>query len=158
MHIDKIDFGCLRSELEDYMTTVIYVNGTDLRSIIDQIEMKKSIQNGLKIQNDLYEGISFFIAFHNQNHFLCETLNDYIYDEKRYTLFDYKYSGVPGDHSLTCKIEIGVDEVIWYDFKNFSKIFETELNYNGLEFRFSTDQYFEAINTIRNSTEENIFV
>ncbi|MGJ1390160.1 hypothetical protein ACR78F_07275 [Sphingobacterium spiritivorum] len=58
----------------------------------------------------------------------------------RYALFDYKYSGIQGDHSLTCKISIGSDNVIWYDFKNFFKILLFDLNYTDIKFRFFFNQ------------------
>lgn len=155
--MDKIDFGCVKSELEDYMTTLIYINGIDLKHIVEGIEAQQFAQKGLTIQNGSYEGISFFIAFHNQDHFLCKTLHDYVYQEEQYTLFDYKYSGIPGDHSLTCKIAIGSEEIVWYDFKNFSKIIPFELEYGNLQFRFSTKQYREAIDVIKNDSAENMF-
>lgn len=157
MKIDKIRFGCVRSQLEDYMTAAIHINGVDLRMIIEKIEAEQSAKNGLHIQNGFYEGISSFIAFDNQNHFLCKTLDDYIYPNQRYTLYDYKYSGIPGDHSLTCKISIGPKEVIWHNYKNFSKIMPFELNYGDLEFRFCIDQYLDAINAVRNKMVENVY-
>ena len=91
------------------------------------------------MENGCYEGISFFIAFDNQNHFLCRTLSDYIYTGNRYALYDYKNSGIPGDHSLTCKITLESDKVIWHDFKNFSKIIPFNLDYGNLKFQFSLD-------------------
>ncbi|MBX2921039.1 MAG: hypothetical protein KF746_02515 [Chitinophagaceae bacterium] len=157
MAIHKISFGCVRSQLEDYMTAAIFINGVDLRMIIEKIEAEQLAKNGLNARNGFYEGISSFIAFHNQNHFLCKTLDDYIYSNQRYALYDYRYSGVPGDHSLTCKISIEPEEVIWYDFKNFSKIIPFDLNYGDLGFRFCIDQYFDAINAVRNNTVENIY-
>ncbi|MEM9549397.1 MAG: hypothetical protein AAGA77_25735 [Bacteroidota bacterium] len=154
---DKIQFGCLKSLLEDYMTTSIYINGVDLKEKIEKIEVRQCAKRGFKVCNGCYEGISFFIAFHYQNHFLCRTLKDYIYDGQHFALYDYKFSGIPGDHSLTCKISLVGDEIIWHDFKNFSKIIPFELDYEGLEFRFCIDQYREAIDEIRSNKEENMF-
>lgn len=139
------------------MTTVIYLNGIDLKAIIEEIETEQLAKKGLTVRNGCYEGISFFIAFHWQNHFLCKTLKEYIYCDQRYTLYDYKYSGIPGDHSLTCKIAIGSEEVVWYDFKNFSKIIPFELDYRGLKFHFDSNQYYDAINLIKNNTAKNMF-
>jgi len=149
---DEIKFGTVRSGLEDYLTTTIYLNGINLKNIIEKIEVEQLAKKGLQVQNGCYEGISFFIAFHYQNHFLCKTLNDYIYYNYQYTLYDYKYSGIPGDHSLTCKISINSEEVCWYNFKNFSKIIPFEIDYGGLEFCFCKKQYCEAIKSIRNNT------
>ena len=157
MKVDEIRFGCVRSQLEDYLTTAIYINGVDLRMIMEKIEAIQLIKYGLRTQNGFYEGISSFIAFDNQNHFLCKTLEDYIYSGERYTLYDYRYSGIPGDHSLACKISIGSKEVIWYDFKNFSKVIPFDLNYKDLKFRFCIDQYLDAINTARNNTVKSIY-
>lgn len=139
------------------MTTSIYVNGLDFLHIIEGIEAEQFTQRGLTIQNGCYEGISFFIAFHNQNHFMCETLDDYKHPDQRYTLYDYKCSGVPGDHSLSCKITVGSQEVLWHDFKNFSRIIPFELDYHGLELRFNEEQYRGAIDLIRNNKAENLF-
>ncbi|SEL98146.1 hypothetical protein SAMN05216436_10160 [bacterium A37T11] len=147
--MDKIRFENVKSQLEDYLTAAIYINGVDLRIIIEKMEAEQLAKNGLYVRSGCYEGISSFIAFDNQNHFLCKTLTDYIYSNQRYALYDYKYSGIPGDHSLTCKISIGPKEVIWHDFKNFSKVISVELNYEDLAFRFCIDQYLDAINTVR---------
>ncbi len=157
MHLDEIGFGCLKSELEDYMTTAIYVNGINLKEVIEEIEREQVAKRGLRIRNGCYEGVSFFIAFHHQNHFLGKTLNDYVYPDQQYTLYDYKYSGIPGDHSLTCKISVGSKEVTWHDFKNVSRIIPFELDYEGLTFRFCKDQYCNAIDLARNNPEESIF-
>ena len=157
MQKDVIEFGSIKSELEDYMTTSIYINGIDLKKKIEQIELPQFANRGINIKTSCYEGISFFIAFHNQNHFLCRTLSDYIYTDNRYTLYDYKCSGIPGDHSLACKISMNNDMFIWHDFKNFSKIIPFDLDYRGLEFHFSIDQYREAISLIRNNKAKNIF-
>ncbi|MEM9362138.1 MAG: hypothetical protein AAGA43_05855 [Bacteroidota bacterium] len=155
--IDKISFGCLKSELEDYLTTVIYINGVDLKRIIEGMEAEQMAKKGLNVCNGCYEGISLFIAFHNQDHFLGKTLKDYIYQDQWYTLYDYKYSGVPGDHSLSCKITFEDQQVVWHSFKNFSKIISFDLDYNNLEFRFTKEQYLEAIETIKNDSEKNLF-
>jgi len=155
MSKDTIEFSCVKSQLEDYLTTVIYINGMNLKLMVESIENRQCAKKGLCIQRGgCYEGICFFIAFHYQNHFLCKTLTDYIYDQQRYTLYDYKYSGIPGDHSLTCKIKIETDEVIWYDFKNFSKVIPFDLDYGNLEFRFCLNQYLDAINLVQSSTLE----
>ena len=158
MFRDKVKFSCIKSETEDYMTTKISINDIDLKTLIEEIELYQFLVRGLYTHNGIYEGISFFIAFHNQNHFLCRTLNDYKYEGNRYSLYDYKYTGIPGDHSLTCKISMNNDEVIWHDFKNFSKIFPFNIDYNGLEFHFCINQYIDAIYKARNNKEENIFV
>ncbi|MEM8965247.1 MAG: hypothetical protein AAGE93_02445 [Bacteroidota bacterium] len=157
MRLDEIGFGCLKSDLEDYLTTAIYINGTNLKEVIEELEKEQVAKKGLHIRNGCYEGVSFFIAFHNQNHFLGRTLPDYVYHDQQYTLYDYKYSGIPGDHSLTCKISIDAQEVVWHDFKNISRIIPFELDYGGLTFRFCREQYGEAIHLAKNNTEENMF-
>ncbi|MEM9824559.1 MAG: hypothetical protein AAF985_25960 [Bacteroidota bacterium] len=146
---DEIAFSCVKSQIEDYMTTMIYINGIDLKSIIGAIESEQFAKKGLRLQNSSYEGICFFIAFHYQNHFLGKTLGDYIYDKERYTLFEYQYSGIPGDHSLTCKTSIKKEVVTWYDFKNYSKVIPFELDYGDLQFSFCINQYIDAINLVR---------
>jgi hypothetical protein len=158
MSRDKIEFSYVKSQLEDYMTTLIFINGTDLKSIIGNIEKRQCAKEGFCMrQGGCYEGICFFIAFHYQNHFLLRTLDDYIYDGQRFTLYDYRYTGIPGDHSLTCKISIGKDEVIWHDFKNYSKISPIEFDYGKLKFCFGINQYFDAISAARMNTLEGNF-
>ena len=154
--MDKIDFTCLKSDIEDYMTTVIYVNGINLKNVIEEIETAQLAKKDLFVQNGCYEGICFFIAFQYKNHFLGKTLNEYIYEGQRYTLYDYKCSGIPGDHSLACKISIKSKEIIWHDFKNFSKVIPYELDYKDLEFHFCKEQYLHAINSAKNNTNKNV--
>ena len=79
MQIDSIEFGYTKSKLEDYMTTSITINGLDLKKKTQAIEHPQFAKKGICMENGCYEGISFFIAFDNQNHFLCRTLSDYIY-------------------------------------------------------------------------------
>lgn len=154
---DQIEFACVKSEVEDYMTTCIAINGIDLKRIIAKTERGQLARKGVAIEGGCYEGISLFIAFHHQNHFLGKTLNDYIYPEERFAIYEYKYSGVPGDHSLTCKITFNSNEVIWHDFKNFSQINPIEINYSDLEFRFCLEQYQKAIDKIKYDKVVNIF-
>ena len=151
MQIDSIEFGCTKSKLEDYMTTSITINGIDLKKKIQSIEHPQFAKKEICMENGCYEGIAFFIAFDNQNHFLCRTLSDYIYTGNRYALYDYKNSGILGDHSITCKITLESDKVIWHDFKDFSKIIPFNLDYGNLKFQFSLDQYCDAINVVRNA-------
>ena len=155
--MDVIRLGCAKSNLEDYTTTTIHINGINLEHIIEGIESEQFVRQGLHAPNSCYEGISFFIAFHYQNHFLCKTLKDYVYNKDWYTLYDYKYSGIPGEHSLTCKIAIEKKKVLWYDFKNFSKIIPFPLDYGNLKFCFDLEQYFHAIATVKNNSQENRF-
>lgn len=157
MENDRIEFGCIRSNLEDYMTTSIRINGMDLRRIIEEIELPQLVKRGIDMQRVGYEGISFFIAFHNQDHFLCRTLSDYVYEDKRYALYDSRNSGIPGEYSLTCKIKMEENTVSWYDFKNFSEILPFDMSYRDLAFHFSLDQYCDAIDSIRNNKSENMF-
>ena len=43
MQTDVIEFGSIKSELEDYMTTSIYINGIDLKKKIEQIELPQFV-------------------------------------------------------------------------------------------------------------------
>lgn len=146
MKYDEICFGKSYSNLEDYQTTDIYINGVDLRRKIEVAEMMHFNKYGLKVLEGCYEGISYYIAFEYKNHFLGDTLDGYIYEDKRYALYEYRCSGVPGDHSLTCKIRMTTDEVIWYDFKNYSRVVCCQFDYSNVQFRFSLSQYLKAIN------------
>ncbi len=60
-------------------------------------------------------------------------------------------------HSLACKKTIGPEDVIWSNFKNFSRVIAFDLDYRNLRFRFSNKQYVEAIDIIINNREENMF-
>lgn len=149
MKYDEICFGSSTSNLENYLTTDIYINGVDLRQKIEVSEMIQLNNHGLRLLDGCYEGISYYIAFEYKNHFLGNTLDGYVYDDKRYTIYEYKCSGVPGDHSLTCKISMTSETVTWYDFKNYSKIVPFQFDYSGLEYCFSISQYIKAINTAK---------
>ena len=50
------------------MTTSIPINGIDLKKKIQAIEHLQFAKKGICMENGCYEGISFFIAFDNQNH------------------------------------------------------------------------------------------
>ena len=68
------------------------------------------------------------------------------------------YSGVPGDYTLTCRITINNDRVIWHDFKNFSKIYKGAIDYGGLSFSFPIEKYKAAIYDIKNNEIKKMYV
>ncbi|MEM6966829.1 MAG: hypothetical protein AAF573_18840 [Bacteroidota bacterium] len=156
--MDNIHFSISTSRLEDYFITDIFVNGIDLRSIIAKIEQQQLQPIGYAQLSGAYEGISPFLAFHLHDHFNGKTVNEYLYYDFCFTLFNYMYSGVPGDHTLTCKIEITKDKVRWYDFKNFSKIYTGKIDYGELSFSFSAESYRAAIENLKKNEIQNMYV
>ncbi|MGD1893718.1 MAG: hypothetical protein ACFB15_24390 [Cyclobacteriaceae bacterium] len=155
--MDHISFGVANSTLEDYLTTNIYVNGIDLRVIISEIEANQLTNSRLSVQSGAYEGISTFIAFHLYDHFCKVTMNEYRYDGDRFALYDYLYSGIPGDHSLSCQIDIEKDRVIRSDFKNFSRFYPQGFNYRDLQYTFDRQAYLDAIAELRRDKVNPIY-
>ncbi|MAJ32793.1 MAG: hypothetical protein CMC18_09170 [Flavobacteriaceae bacterium] len=58
---------------------------------------------------------------------------------------------------MLAKKTIGPEDVIWSNFKNFSRVIAFDLDYRNLRFRFSNKQYVEAVYIIINNREENMF-
>jgi hypothetical protein len=146
---DQIQFSLASSELEDYLTIDIVINGYDLKSIIASIESEQIHNMPLTIQAGAYEGISAFIAFHTHNHFYGETVSGYQQEGNRFTLFEYIHSGVPGEHTVTCEINFSGDEVTWKNFRNISSVIPEGFSYYDLEFRFNREEYLQAIHNFR---------
>lgn len=146
--MDYINFDVSKSRLEDYATTDIYINDFDLRDIVADIEYNQLKSLGKENLCGAYEGISPFLAFHLHDHFHGKSVSDYIYNS-RYSLFDYRYSGIPGDHTLTCKIYDKGEKVIWTDFRNYSKIVNEDIDYGALRFEFAKDSYDRAIDFLK---------
>ena len=155
--MDTIRFGLVKSRLEDYMTTSIYINGIDLRQIISSIEYEQLLPLNRTSYTGVYEGISPLLAFSLNDHFCGETINEYLYYDCQYALFDYMYSGIPGDHTLTCKIEFKKDNVRWYDFKNFSKIYRGIIDYSDLSFSFDRSAYKAAVYDLKNNQLNHMY-
>ncbi|WP_108868789.1 hypothetical protein [Aquimarina aquimarini] len=143
--MDTIEFGIVHSNVDDYLTTTIYINGYDLKDILGSIEINQVKKNDDQFMVGAYEGISPFIAFHTHNHFLKDTVNEYIYFDNRFVLLEYINSGIPGDHTIACNIDIYQDTVKWSNFKNFSILSESDFKYEELSFSFDRKQYEKAI-------------
>ncbi|MEL6636846.1 MAG: hypothetical protein AAFW73_21435 [Bacteroidota bacterium] len=156
--MDTIRFDCAPSTVGDQWTTNIYINGTDLRAIISRIEARQLAAVNLGFINGAYEGVSPFIAFHLYDHFFKETVPEYWYDNDRLTLFDYMFSGVPGDYSLACRIDLGEDRVRWHGFRHFSTIYPRGFNYGDLSFTFDRAAYRAAIDYVKQHQIQEMYV
>lgn len=154
---DQIQFRLASSELEDYLTTEIYVNGYDLKAIIASIESEQIHNSPLTIQAGAYEGISAFIAFHSHNHFFGETVSGYRQAGNRFTLYEYIHSGVPGEHTVACEINFSADEVTWKHFRNISSVYPEGFSYQDLAFRFNREEYRAAIENFRNEKVNPVY-
>ncbi|MEM9143859.1 MAG: hypothetical protein AAGA86_12800, partial [Bacteroidota bacterium] len=95
-----------------------------------------------------YEGLSAFIAFHMHKHFLKETVKEYQLSGNRFALLEYVHSGIPGEHTVACRINIYEDRVEWTDFINCSVFLKQCFQYPGLTFCFNRNQYESAIDDI----------
>ncbi|MCH2046186.1 MAG: hypothetical protein MK212_18875 [Saprospiraceae bacterium] len=160
MNQDTIYFDIALSQLGDYLTTEIYINGIDLRVILTNIEVKQihaNDANSLRLAG-AYEGVSPFIAFHLKNHFYKNSINEYMYDDCFYTIYEYAYSGVPEDHTLSCRIDFVKNKVIWSEFKNFSKICPEGFDYEGLTFTFDRRAYMNAIDNVKLNRIKSLYV
>lgn len=157
-NMDRIQFDITRSQIGDYLTTNIFVNDYDLRGIISKIEYEqlKPSHDQVKLIG-AYEGLSPFIAFHLHNHFCKQTINEYRYTDDQFALLEYMHSGVPGDHTLTCKIDMHDDVVRWRHFKLFSKIYPNGLDYGALAFEFEKTAYIATINRLKEQQLNEIY-
>ena len=149
--MDKIAFEIETTNLQEYLTTKIFINGYDLRERVAQIEFEELYRKiGQRpLQTPAYEGLPPFIAFHLNNHFCGDTINEYRYPGGRLALLEYVFSGVPGDHTLTCRIDLEPDRVIWTDFKLFSKVIPMEPVYDRLRFEFDRNQYMAEVEDLK---------
>ena len=156
--MDTIAFELSKSNIDDYLTTSIIINGTDLRDILTYLELNELSTMNQVFAAGAYEGISPFIAFHLHNHFMKETVKEYIYDDAKYALLDYQFSGVPGDHTLVCDIDIRDNQIIWSKFQNCSNLLEHSFCYTDLSFCFDRKQYESAIQNIIENEIKNLYV
>ncbi|MEM1320708.1 MAG: hypothetical protein AAGG75_10660 [Bacteroidota bacterium] len=155
--MDTIAFDLSESRIGDHLTTNIYINNTDLRSIISAIEFRQLAGTKTAFINGAYEGISPFIAFHLHDHFYKKTINEYRYFDNRFAVYDYMYSGIPGDYTLACRIEINKHYVRWYDFKNFSELCPQNFDYGDLHFTFDALDYQQAISNLKKTKIQEIY-
>ncbi|MEM8507297.1 MAG: hypothetical protein AAF717_05680 [Bacteroidota bacterium] len=146
--MDLISFKLTDALIEDYITTTILINGCDLRNILVSYEIEQVTEYKDYNLVGAYEGISAFIAFHMHKHFLKETVSDYQQADNRFTLFEYVHSGIPGEHTVACRITIYEDRVEWTDFINCSVFLKQCFQYPELKFCFDRTQYEKAIHDI----------
>ncbi|MEM9363015.1 MAG: hypothetical protein AAGA43_10285 [Bacteroidota bacterium] len=146
--MDSISFRLENSLIEDYRTTNILVNGCDLRNILVSYEIEQVEEYKDYNMVGAYEGVSAFIAFHMHKHFLKETVNEYQQLENRFTLLEYANSGIPGEHTVACHINMYQDRVEWTNFINCSVFLKQCFQYPGLQFCFDRKQYEKAIHEI----------
>mgnify|MGYP001328914243 CR=1 FL=1 len=153
IEMDKISFGLEKSEYGGHLTTSIFINGIDLRSLLrtTEYEQLRKCEDYSTRMAAAYEGISPFIAFELQDHFNTNTLSEYKHHEKYYTLFEYCITSAPGDYTLACKIEKNKTTVRWYDFKNFSRLVPIDLEYK-VAFNFDRKKYEMAVEIGRTMT------
>ncbi|MFC5045603.1 hypothetical protein ACFSTE_18800 [Aquimarina hainanensis] len=157
--MDTIHFDIQKSNIEDYLTTAIFVNNIDLKDILFQVEQSQIKDPSLINIAGAYEGISPYIAFHLKNHFLKDTIREYQYYGDRFTLMEYANTGIPGDHTITCQIDICKDVVEWSNFKNFDSLTAIEFDYSDIgSFRFERKQYEAAISTLCNNQIKELYV
>lgn len=156
--MDTISFALQHSNVEDYLTTSILVNGLELKDILAQIEVNQIKDKSDNFIVGAYEGISPFIAFHSHNHFLKNTINEYIYFGNRFSLLEYINTGIPGEHTVACQIEILKETVHWKNFKNFSIYLKEEFSYGDLVFEFDRNQYESAIERLSENEIKKLYV
>jgi len=146
--MDTIAFNLAHSKVEDYLTTSISINNRDLREVLAGFEMEQVTQYKDFQMVGAYEGISAFIAFHLHKHFLKDTVNEYLQFDNRFTLYEYAHSGIPGEHTVACHINIYKARVEWTSFVNCSIFLEQCFQYPNLEFCFDRTQYEKALHDI----------
>ena len=156
--MDTISFDITNSVIDDYLTPSIFINGYDLKGILAAIEQRQIEAGENENFVGAYEGISPFIAFHSHDHFLKNTINEYHYYDNKFALLEYVNSGIPGDHTIACNIDILKDTVKWYNFQNYSLLMQKQFTYEGLSFTFHKKQYKEAITAITNTKIKELYL
>ena len=147
--MDILTFDIVKPLNKDYLTTIISVNGIDLRLIIGFLEEEQINPNNFCLRAGAYEGISPLIAFYFHNHFCKKTAKRFRQAGEHYTLYEYAYSEASLGHTLSCKIIISDDQVSWFDFKVFSNLPSPPFIYNDLSFCFDKKKYLAAIDDIK---------
>ena len=146
--MDAIAFKLIGSSVEDYLTTSILINQCDIRDILASYEIEQVSEYKDYDMVGAYEGVSAFIAFHMHKHFLKDTVSEYIQFENHITLLEYAHSGIPGEHTVACQINLYEDTVEWTNFINCSIFLKQCFQYPDLTFRFDRKQYEQAIHYI----------
>ena len=155
--MDSIAFELVNSKVEDYLTSSIKINNCDLRDILASFEIEQISDYQDYGMVGAYEGVSAFIAFHLHKHFLNQTVDEYTQEDNRITLFEYAHSGIPGEHTVACHINIQEDIVEWTDFLNCSIFLKKCFLYPNLKFRFDRKQYEQAIHEIKVNGTDKIY-
>ena len=86
-----------------------------------------------------------------------DTTDEYTHETLKITIFEYSNSGIPGDHSIACDINLMKNKVVWTGFKNFSNMSHQSFHYFDLTLEFDEDQYLAAIQKLLNSKVKELF-
>lgn len=156
--MDTIAFKLVNSRVEDYMTASIIINNCDLRDLLASYEIEQVPEYRDYDMVGAYEGVSAFIAFHLHKHFLKSTVKEYRQFDDRFTLYEYAHSGIPGEHTVACNIDILEDKIEWTNFVNCSIFLKQCFEYPGLRFSFDRKQYERAIQEVTSNEIQKLYV
>lgn len=140
--MDHIDFRLRSSFVEDYLVTDILINGYLLQDMLLAIEAPLARREGQKSLAGAYEGLPPLMVLPPSQHFWGHPDPSYRHGELT-TILEYAYSGVPGDWTLACRIEVTGEGVEWSDFRQLKRPL---WNYEELgPYRFDLSQYRDAL-------------
>lgn len=143
--MNTLSLDIRHSDLEQYKVVNILIDNMPLAGMLYLYEKEPATYLQIPDLAGCYEGLPSVIVLEATQHFWGEALTEYCYDGERIALMDYAHSGIPGDYTIACNIEVHKEVVIWNRFKNFSTLFNTgQWNYS-LAFCFDRKQYTDAL-------------
>ncbi|MEL7120906.1 MAG: hypothetical protein AAFO07_15750 [Bacteroidota bacterium] len=146
--MDEIYFDIVKSRVEDYKVVDIYINGWNLIERLHAIELPFAANEGNPSLAGAYEGLPPLMVLPPNKHFWGQGNKDYTLQDGRTVLYEYAYSGVPGEWSFAVKIEVDSEGVSWDAFGNPKR---NSWFYGVLgNYQFDLAQYRDALKDAKN--------
>ncbi len=140
--LDQISFEITTSRIEDYKVVDILINGRNLRPWLAQAEQAPASTEGQATLAGAYEGLPPLLVLPPRLHFWGRPHADYLHGQ-HIALFEYAFSGVPGDWTFAARIEVEAQQVRWHGYRQLKRPHWT---YPDLPpFHFDRKQYQAAL-------------
>ena len=142
--MDDIVFQTRTSSVEDYQVVDIYLNGWNLIDLLYPIEVPLTTDEGLTGLAGCYEGLPPLLSLPPQQHFWgIPAHDDYQFGQQRISLLENGQSGIPGEWSIACDVEVTGEHISW---KNLHKPQRPDWDYSSLgTFRFDLVHFRDAL-------------
>ncbi len=142
--MDDIKFRIRTSSIEDYQVVDIYLNGWNLIDLLYPVELPLAHDEGLSAMAGCYEGLPPLLSLPPHQHFWGKPSHaDYQLGEQRIVLLENGQSGVPGEWSIACDVEVTGEHITW---KNLHKPQRPSWDYSSLgNFQFDLVTFRDAL-------------